>query len=54
MKKAQEVCIQEEPRDWILRLASHQNGTLLKHVEGAEGSRQLLHYMTKLPVWLGS
>ena len=39
MKKAQEVCTQEEPRDWISRLASHQNGTRVKHLGGVEGSR---------------
>ena len=36
------------------RLASRQNGTHVKHVEGGEGSCQLLHYRTKLSVWLGS
>ena len=38
VKKAQDVYTQEEPRDWILRLASCQNGTRVKHVGGAEGS----------------
>ena len=41
VKKAQEVCTQEEPRDWISRLTSRQNGTCVKHAGGAEASRQL-------------
>ena len=36
------------------RLASCQNGTRVKHAGGAEGSRQLLHYKTKLSVWPSS
>ena len=54
VKKAQEVCIQEEFCDWISRLASRQNGTRVKHAERAEGSRQLLHYKIKLSVWPSS
>ena len=51
VKKSQEVCNLRESRDWILRLASRQNGTHVKHVGGAEGSRQLEHYKTKLSIW---
>ena len=36
------------------RLAIRQNGTRVTHARGIEGSRQLEHYRTKLPVWLGS
>ena len=43
VKKVQEVCIQEEPCDWLSRLASHQNGTREKHAGGVEGSQQLEH-----------
>ena len=50
VKKSQEVCNSKESRDWNSRLASHQNGTRVKHVGGAEGSQQLEHYKTKLPV----
>ena len=32
------------------QLASRQNGTRVKHAGGAEGSRQLEHSRTKLPV----
>ena len=35
-------------------LASRQNSTRVKHVGGAKGSCQLLHYRTKLPYWPGS
>ena len=54
MKKAQEVCTQKEPHDWISQLVSRLNGTRVKHVGGAKGSHQLLNYRTKLPVWPGS
>ena len=36
------------------RLAIRQNGTRVKHAGGAKGSRQLLHYRTKFPVWPGN
>ena len=30
-EETQVLCIQEESRDWISRIASHQNATSVKH-----------------------
>ena len=54
VKKSSRVCTQEEPRDWISRLASRQRWYTCETCKGVEGSRQLQHYRTKLPIWLGS
>ena len=43
MKKAQDVCTQEEPCDWILRLTSHQRWHTCEACREAERSRQLEH-----------
>ena len=50
MKKTQDVCTQEKPRDWISRIASHQRQHMCEVCRGAEGTRQLEHYRKKLPV----
>ena len=42
------------PHDWILRLASRQRRHMCEACKGAEESRQLEHYKTKLLVWLGN
>ena len=41
VKKAQEVCTQEEPRDWISRLGSRQRWHMCEACKRAEGSHQL-------------
>ena len=53
MKKAQDVCTKEEPRDWLTTGKSPE-WHMYEACRGAEGSQQLEHYRTKLPVWLGS
>jgi len=50
VKKTQDVCNSKESHDWISRLASRQNGTLVKNTGGVEGSWQLEHYKAKLPL----
>ena len=39
------------PHDWISRLANRQRRHMCEACKGAEESRQLEHYKTKLPVW---
>ena len=53
-RKAQECTLKKSlatgSRDW--RVA--KGDTRVKHARGTEGSHQLLHYRTKLPVWTGN
>ena len=44
------VCTQEGPRGWISRLASRERWHTCEACRGAEESRKLLHYKTKLLV----
>ena len=53
VKKSSRICTQEGPHDWILWLASRQSWHTCEACRGVKGSRQLLHYKTKLPIWPG-
>ena len=54
MKKSSKVCNSVGPCDWNTWLASHQSWHTCEACRGAEESRQLLHYKTKVSGWPGS
>ena len=54
MKKSSKVCNSVGPCDWNTWLASRQSWHTCEACRGAEESRQLLHYKTKVSGWPGS